>query len=95
MRGLNKRFLNDLNDGFLEPVRQATVMDRDLVFSIRENAVNIYYKGNSLLALTQTGRGYGVGIHPKFRIPAIGDLKSLRGKADVDRFMQALPHVKE
>ncbi len=95
MRGLNERFLSDLKDGFLEPVRRAVIMDRDLVFSIREKAINIYYKGNSLLALTQTGRGYDVGIHPKFRIPGIDDLKSLQGKADVDRFIKALPHVKE
>jgi len=44
MRGLSKKFMNDLNEGILTPLRRRVLADRSLCLEIREDYVNIYYR---------------------------------------------------
>ncbi len=67
MRHLSESFMSCLKNGFLAPIVAAVKEDKDLDFHIRNNYVNIYYKGNSLLKLSEaSGRRFKVDIHPKF-----------------------------
>ncbi len=95
MRGLSSQFMADLAEGFLKPIRLAAIADRDIVLSIREDAINLYLKGNSLLALSRKSSGYDLTIHEKFQVPAISALPRLSDSTDVDALMSALPLVKE
>ena len=96
MRALGEQLKKDLlPGGFLNRIREAVVADRDLVFSIRMDAFNIYYKGNSLLALSGKARPYAVMIHRKLCAPAIQGLRRIQSPQDVSALMDAWPLVKE
>ena len=57
MRKLSDRFLQDLKSGFLSGLMARVHQDRDLDLEIRQDYLNIYYKGNSLLKLDQVRPG--------------------------------------
>ena len=40
---------------------------------IRDNALNVYHKGHSLLGLSKRKRRYEVSVHEKFQLEPIGD----------------------
>jgi hypothetical protein len=64
---LSATFMVNLTKGFLKPVRDAVVGDKDLDLHIGNNYLNIYYKEHSLLKLTEEhGSSYTVEIHPEF-----------------------------
>jgi len=68
MRKLSATFINSLKSGFLAGIRKKVIADSDLTLEIRDNYINIYYKGNSLLKLTESIHGrYKADIHEKFR----------------------------
>lgn len=59
MRGLRQKFMNDLSEGVLAPLRDRVLADRSLCLEIRENYINIYYRGGNLLKLSAAPqRGY-------------------------------------
>lgn len=68
MRHISETFLNCLKSGFLSEVTEAVRRDHDLNLEIRESYINICYKGNSLLKLTEVGSLplYKSKIHQKF-----------------------------
>ena len=49
MRELSETFINCLKSGFLSSITEKVKTDQDLDLEIREDYVNVYYKGNSLL----------------------------------------------
>ena len=52
MRHLSEGFISNLKHGYLSGIVQRVIEDKDLDLQIRDNYLNIYYKGNSLLKLT-------------------------------------------
>lgn len=48
-RGLSTNFLSELKDGYLQPLVDYVKQDETLFFAIRENYINIYYRGGNLL----------------------------------------------
>ena len=67
MRRFSESFMSCLKNDFLSPIVTVVKEDKDLDFQIRDNYFNIYYKGNSLLNLSEaSGRRFKVGIHEKF-----------------------------
>ena len=73
MRKLSDSFMEALSSGFISGIRRIVIDDKDLDFQIRNNYINIYYKGNSLLKLTEVSpKKYKVDIHPKFIGPVPG-----------------------
>ena len=68
MRKLSATFLNCLKSGFLSPITEYVRNDHDLNLEIRDGYINVYYKGNSLLKLTEIGSliHYKAEIHRKF-----------------------------
>jgi hypothetical protein len=68
MRKLSTTFLNCLKCGFLSPITEYVRDDHDLNLEIRKSYINVYYKGNSLLQLSEIGSllRYKAVIHKKF-----------------------------
>lgn len=68
MRKLSRTFLNCLKSGFLSGLIECVRHDHDLNLEIRDAAINVYYKGNSLLRLAEAGSPlhYKAEIHSKF-----------------------------
>ena len=68
MRKLSVTFINSLKSGFLAGITKKVIADSDLTLEIRDNYINIYYKGNSLLKLSESISGrYKADINEKFR----------------------------
>jgi hypothetical protein len=57
MRGLSSRFMGDLknNNGVLFPLLCAVKNDSGLCLQIRENYINIYYRGGSIMKVSSEG----------------------------------------
>jgi hypothetical protein len=94
MRKLSDSFMDALKTDFLAPLTVQVREDQDLDLQIREDYLNIYYKGNSLLKLDQVGAGrYRPDVHTKFtggvEIPDFVDLDSTAA------FINRVPQIKE
>jgi len=83
-----------LKTGFLSELREKVVQDLGLDLHIREGYLNIYFKGNALLKLTERAQSkYKVDIHKKFlsgiQIPDLVDANTTR------TFLDSIPMIKE
>lgn len=93
-RKLSETFMSALQNGFLAELRKKVIADKDLDLQIRDNYLNIYYKGNSLLKLAErTPKKYKVDINAKFEVKP--EIQELRDEASVERFIQNIPFLKE
>lgn len=88
MRTIDRPFIDELKIGSLKDLTQRIIMDPDLDMQIRENYINIYFKGNSILKLTERN---DYMIHEKFS----GGLIPKSGKFILKDFLTFLPLIKE
>ncbi len=53
MRKLSEQFMKDLvdSDGVLQPILTRVKKDSTLMLAIRENYINIYYRGGNILKI--------------------------------------------
>jgi hypothetical protein len=95
MRQLSNSFIESLIYGFLAPLREKVIADVDLNLEIRENHINIYFKGNSLLRLNETKPyHYRAFVHPKFLEGfTVPHIMVDEGSAAV--FLTEIPRIKE
>lgn len=95
MRKLSDTFLESLKSGFLAGITLAVIDDFDLNLEIRNNYINLYYKGHSLLKLVESSPArYKVDINIKF----IGNLnipKELVDQETTNQFVKAIPGIKQ
>jgi hypothetical protein len=96
MRGLSPEFIQNLQTGFLAGLRQKVLEDQDLNLEIREDYLNIYYKGNSLLKLTEQrhSRRYQVYLDKKFW-ENLSPVAYLVDEKTTQEFLAQIPAVKE
>ena len=97
-RGLNTEFMHDLLSGDLRPLFEAISQDDTLDFQIRDNYVNIYYRGGNLIKLikdpiysgvyqTDFDANYLLGFDTKL-YDCIDDNETLHG------WISAIPELK-
>lgn len=94
MRTLSEQYLREMKSGFLKGLTDKVRQDKDLDLEIREDYLNIYFKGNSLLKLNQINpRRYRVEIHPKFT----GGIRfaDLVDEETTNEFLSQIPVIKE
>ena len=95
MRKLSPSFMKALQEGFLSGILKTVHADKDLDFQIRDNYINLYFKGNSLLKLSQlSDKKYKVDIHSKF-IKALAIPSYIESEKNTKLFLQAIPFLKE
>ena len=94
MRKLSETFLVCLKSGFLSSLTKKVKTDPDLDLEIREDYVNVYYKGNSLLKLTENASSqYKAEIHKKFQDGL--DLPIELNESTISPFVNNIPFIKE
>lgn len=95
MRKLSDEFMACLTSGFLAGLLQAVRTDQDLNLEIREGYLNIYFKGNSLLKLTESSpTNYKVGIHRAFT-KGLNLPSALRDAKTTASFLSSIPQLKQ
>ena len=101
-RGLDQNFVDLLNEMYNESGSwwRKFVDDKDLFLAIRNNYINVYYRGNNLLKLERQGRGRNriiVGkIHYKYLLrPNLIDTPSLTGPARYISLVNGRPNYPE
>ena len=95
MRQLSPDFMHALTKGFLAPITRLVREDMDLDLHIRDNYLNAYYKGSSLLKLSEVGTHglYRSEIHPKYL--AGMTVPDLIDDSTTAAFVEAVPELKE
>ena len=101
-RGLPPRFLDGFKAGLLAPIHRRVLDDRSLCLEIRRDYVNIYYRGGSLLKLSEAaGGGYEAFFdlkyarlkrNPSFRLQL--PPPQIRQASDVDAWLDQVPNLK-
>jgi hypothetical protein len=100
-RCLSKRFITDLKEGgALWPLLERVKADRTLCLEIREEYINIYYRGGNLLRVSVKPEGYVAFFDPEYASCDGGALSaamppvSLRSSEDVAVWVTFFPTVK-
>ena len=97
-RGLSTPFLADLSTGLLEPLLQRVKADPALCLELRENYVNVYYRGGNLLKLKASPRGYVPTFDEKYFKRSTQSMVGLPGvirtPADLASWLEDFPLLK-
>lgn len=97
---LSDQFLGDLKEGILNPLIDRVKSDPTLCLEIREDYINIYYRGGNLLRISRKPDGYAAFFDPEY---ASGDggafaaampVVSLRSPEDVAVWLSFFPNLK-
>lgn len=96
-RGLSPQFLNDLQTGLLSPLRIRVRADRSLCLELREDYVNIYYRGGNVMRVSRAEGGYSAFFDTKYFQRAVPSMPEprLRDSSDVAAWLAALPTLKQ
>lgn len=98
-RGLSDNFLKALKKGMLSPVLNLVKADTTLCLEIRENYINIYYRGGNILRIEECDDAYKAGFDRKYldelstRVPQSLP-ESLISSTDVDSWTLVMPFLK-
>ena len=96
MRGLTNKFMEDLKTGSLNCLLRAVQDDDTLCLEIRDNYVNIYYRGGNLCRIRSKAGGYTFEFDEKFARNNIQHKKIIEGKEDwsAEEWVSNIPHIK-
>lgn len=98
-RQLSPSFLNDLKMGLLAPILHRVKSDSTLCLEIRDEAINIYYRGGSLLRLGGPVGRYRAVFDANYfgssRMPATPLPSVVCAPRDVTAWLDALPVLKQ
>lgn len=100
MRRLSDQFMHDLREqgGFLNSIIQRLQMDTTLDLQIRNNYLNIYYRGGSLMKLSLVKGAYTAKFDAKYRKDATLHLPKplaiLKTRRDAVRWVDAFQDLK-
>ncbi|MDK2941827.1 MAG: hypothetical protein PWP56_1340 [Acetobacterium sp.] len=98
MRGLTNDFMNDLKTGDLSVLLQQVVKDDTLCLAIRENYINVYYRGCNLLRVETNGKGYKYIFNDKYlnhQPPQYISMAQLQGLSSIVDYIKAFPLLKQ
>lgn len=101
MRALSEQFMNDLKkpDGMLNPILERVKNDQTLMLAIREDYINIYYRGGNLLKVSQPQKGvYSTRFDPNYNLskqPGLELPKILHDCGDTKKWVDAFPLLKQ
>jgi len=98
MRQLSKEFIDDLKSktGILKPLMQFILNDDSLEFMIRDNYVNIYYRGCNLLKIEPSNDTYKFTFDTNYLIYQIKELPNPIIDSDIlKQWIEVLPYLKQ
>ena len=101
MRKLSSTFIRDLTTGFLQELLHFIQVDQTLCLGIRENYINIYYRGGNLFRLSEGKNSYTGTFDSKYfksspswfvtTLPS----STIQNAADVLQWLQIFPLLKQ
>jgi hypothetical protein len=105
MRQVSDNFLNDLKEGLLKPILMQVKQDDTLMLALREDYINIYYRGGNLLRISandtnDTGRTYRAFFDPEYdktreHLPDLSGIELLGKPLDAQAWVEAFPALKQ
>ncbi|MDP6677026.1 MAG: hypothetical protein QGI29_05605 [Pirellulales bacterium] len=101
MRKLSESFMNDLvnRDGVLHPILERVKGDATLMLAIREDYINIYYRGGNILRIKEKGKhSYSSSFDNNYdksgeKLPALP--ANIQDQDDARTWVNAFPLLKE
>lgn len=99
MRGLTDHFINQLKSGLLFPILGLVRLDSTLCIEIRENYINIYYRGGNILRIEEKSGSFNAWFDRNYldekKTRVSNDLPTLLVSSDdVDKWIDAIPFLK-
>lgn len=98
MRGLTDNFVNQLQYGLLTQILIAVKSDSTLCLEIRENYINIYYRGGNVIKIQENNGAFVASFDRKYlnrdltKVPELPSI--LNEPADIEAWISALPYLK-
>ena len=96
MRGLDANFLEALQHGLLRPLLDRVHLDRTLCLALRNDYLNVYYRGGNLLRLARRGDAYAATFDVKYARGAPLEVpdSGVREPEHVSAWLDAVPRLK-
>lgn len=96
-RGLSDDFLQALKIGHLKSITERIKNDHTLMFAIRKDYINIYYRGGSILKLSRKKSGYYAEFNKNYitNEVVIQLPEKLDNEKEVQEYLSLLPHLKD
>ncbi len=98
MRKLSKEFMTDLKTGILSALLERVKLDDTLMLAIRDEYINIYYRGGNLLKLERQGLEYHAFFDKEYN-KSFCELPNLPTKVtneeELIQWVNAIPALKE
>ncbi|MHB9068755.1 MAG: hypothetical protein ACYC54_00135 [Sedimentisphaerales bacterium] len=98
MRGLTDNFVNQLQCGLLTQILVAVKSDSTLCLEIRENYINIYYRGGNVIKIQENDGVFNASFDRKYldenttRVPNLPC--ALNNTNDIGAWLNAIPFLK-
>lgn len=97
MYGLSDNFIDSFINGMLKSILDLVKRDSTLCLQIRENYINIYYRGGSIARIHGEGNGYTIYFNEKFIVEPCEDIiliKNLNNTTDAEAWVKTVPFLK-
>lgn len=94
MRGLSKEFVNDLKEGKLSILLEAVKNDDTLCLEIRENYINVYYRGGNICKVEEKQGNYQFYFDSKYSDKHKELIQKLFKEGNVKDIVENLPILK-
>ena len=99
MRGLSQKFMDDLQQGCLQGILERIKHDDTLTLEIRENYINIYYRGGNAVRISYKKSDYEYWFDTKYVTdPSVKSillgLNQQQGSQFIGAWVEALPMIK-
>lgn len=98
MRSLSQNFVDILKSGFLKPLLDLIIIDSTLCLEIRENYINIYYRGGNIIKIEEKQEAFKASFDRKYLNKDLTKVPELSGVlndiVDVEVWIDAIPSLK-
>ena len=99
MRSLSQTFIDTLKSGSLKPLLNLIMIDSTLCLEIRENYINIYYRGGNILRIEEKSNSFNASFDKKYLDPKSTIINKvlpalLASPGDVKSWIDAIPNLK-
>jgi len=97
-RGLSEELMSSLKEGTLKPILERVILDSVMDLQIRENYINIYYRGGNILKITEKNREFiphfDINYVTENTINFTGLPYTLETNKDVEAWLNSIPYLK-